>query len=34
MWTPSSGIVVPNLQVSTRTGQLQGAQLRGMVSLP
>jgi putative ABC transport system substrate-binding protein len=23
MWTPSSGIVVPNLQVSTRTGQLQ-----------
>ncbi len=24
MWTPSSGIVVPNLQVSTRAGQLHG----------
>jgi hypothetical protein len=23
MWTPSSGTIVPNLQVSTRTGQLQ-----------
>jgi hypothetical protein len=32
MWTPSSGIVVPNLQVSTRAGQLHSSSF-GVVGL-